>query len=123
MIASLFGTPILGQEQYTEGPVWRVTLVKAKPGKFTALLQDMRDNLKPLYEEEKKQGVIIDYRVYLNSTREAPEDWDVAIGIQYKNYAALDGLAAKIQDLTLKHYGSKELDKVRRKSASSWVNL
>jgi hypothetical protein len=32
----------------------------------------------------------------------------VALVIQYKNFAALDGLAGKVQEPTLKHYGSKE---------------
>ena len=108
LIAALLRSPVLAQEQYTEGPVWRVLLVKAKPGKLTALMQDLRDNLVPVYEEEKKQGFLTDYKFYLNSTTEGPDDWTIAIGIQYKNYAALDGLTAKAQELTLKHYGTKE---------------
>ena len=77
--------------------VWRILLVKAKPGKLPALLQDLRDNLRPLYEEERTQGIIMDYKLYLNSTTDGPHDWKNAIGIEYKNYAALDGLAAKAQ--------------------------
>ena len=108
LAAAVVAIPLLAQEQYTEGPVWRIVLLKAKPGKLPALLEDMRDNLRPLYEEYRKQGIIMDYKLYLNSTTEGPEDWNIAIGLEYKNYAALDGLTAKTQDLGLKHYGSKE---------------
>ena len=108
LAAAVLAIPLAAQEQYTEGPVWRIVLVKAKPGKMRALLQDMQDNLRPLYEEERKQGIIMDYKLYLNSTTEGPDDWNIAIGLEYKNYAALDGLTAKTQDLALKHYGSKE---------------
>ena len=107
-MTALLAIPLAAQEQYTEGPVWRIFLVKAKPGKLPALLQDMRDNLRPLYEEERTQGIIMDYKLYLNSTTNGPDDWTIAIGLEYKNYAALDGLAAKTQELGLKHYGSKE---------------
>ena len=120
LAAAVLAIPLLAQEQYTEGPVWRITLVKAKPGKLPALLEDMRDNLRPLYEEYRKQGIIMDYKVYLNSTTEGPDDWNIAIGLEYKNYAALDGLTAKTQDLALKHYGSKE---ARQTAADKRVEL
>jgi len=58
--------------------------------------------------------------LYLNSTTEGPDDWNIAIGLEYKNYAALDGLTAKTQDLALKHYGSKE---ARQTAADKRVEL
>ena len=108
LTTALLAIPLVAQEQYTEGPVWRIDLVKAKPGKTRALLQDMRDNALPVLEEERKQGLIMDYKLYQNSTMNGPDDWYIAVGVEYKNFAALDGLAAKAQDLALKHYGSKE---------------
>jgi len=103
----LLAAPVMTQEYYTEGTISRVTLLKVKPGRFNAFMEDLRDNIKPVWEEEKNQGLIMDYKIYLNSTTDTPQDWDVALAIQYKNYAALDGLVAKVQDLTLKRYGSK----------------
>jgi hypothetical protein len=103
----LLAAPVMPQEYYTESAISRVILLKIKPGRFNAFMEDLRDNARPVWEEEKNQGLIMDYKVYLNSTADSPEDWDVAITLQYKNYAALDGLAAKVQELTLKHYGSK----------------
>jgi hypothetical protein len=103
----LLAAPVMAQEYYTEGSISRVILLKIKPGRFNAFMEDLRDNVRPVWEEEKNQGLIMDYKVYLNSTTDTPGDWDVALALQYKNYAALDGLTAKVQDLTLKHYGSK----------------
>jgi len=107
LIVFLLAAPVMTQEYYTEGTISRVILLKIKPGRFNAFMEDLRDHVKPVWEEEKTQGLIMDYKIYLNSTTDTPQDWDVAVALQYKNYAALDGLAAKLQDLTLKHYGSK----------------
>ena len=64
--------------------------------------------MKPIWEENKKKGIILDYAVHIKTTADAPGDWDVALAFQYKNYAALDGLAAKSDTITLKAYGSAE---------------
>jgi hypothetical protein len=56
----------------------------------------------------KKQGAILDYKVFLNTTRHDPQDWDIAIGVQYKNFAAMDGLTAKSEAIRDKILGSKQ---------------
>ena len=38
----------------------------------------------------KKEGLITDYKMWLNDTTDHPGDWDVAVGILFPNYAALD---------------------------------
>src|SRR6266478_2175225 len=96
LVLLLFVVPALfAQEHYTEGPIWRVQLIRVKPNQMDAYLSSLRQSTKPLIEEEKKQGVIMDYKVFLKETKSGPEDWDIAIAIQYKNHAAMDGLAAK----------------------------
>ena len=62
---------------------------------------------KPLIEEQKKQGMIMDYKVFLKQTKNSPEDWDICVAIEYKNYAAMDGLAAKGEMLRDKILGGK----------------
>ena len=104
----LIGSEAKAQENFTEGPIWRVALVKIKPGKNTDFWMDMRKNLKPTYEAYKRDKIITDYAVYLKSTVENEGDWNVAISIQYPNFAALDGLAARTDPVTLQIYGSKE---------------
>lgn len=97
-----------GQEHYAEGPVWRVQLIRVKPGKMDAYLTSLRKSTKPLLDEEKKQGVIMDYKVFLKETKSNPEDWDIAVALQFKNHAALDGLAGKGEELRDKILGGKQ---------------
>jgi hypothetical protein len=99
-------TQMFAQQRYTEGGVERVVLVSVVPGKMNAVLDDLKQNLTPVYEEEKKQGIITEYKIYLNTTTTG--DWNVAIVLVYKNMAALDGLAAKAEPIAVKHYGSAE---------------
>lgn len=103
-----FVLPVLAQEHYTEGPVWQVTLVRVKTNQMDAYLTSLQAGTKPLLEEEKKQGVILDYKIFLNTTKHDPQDWDIALGIQYKNFAALDGLTAKGEAVRDKILGSKQ---------------
>lgn len=86
---------LFAQEHYTEGPVWRVELIRVKPTHMDEYLTSLRQSTKPLIEEEKRQGVIMDYKVFLKETKNGPEDWDICVAIEFKNHAALDGLVAK----------------------------
>jgi hypothetical protein len=96
------------QSNTTHGPVWRVIYLRVLPGKTNDTWMDMRKNLRPIYEEAKKQGVIADYKLYANSTKSSPEDWDIALAIAYKNWGAIDGSTARMNEIGLKHYGSSE---------------
>jgi hypothetical protein len=99
---------VFAQEHYTEGPVWRIQLIRVKPTKMDAYLTSLRQSTKPLIEEEKKQGLITDYKVFLKQTKNNPEDWDICVAIQYKNWAALDGATAKAEALRDKVIGGKQ---------------
>jgi hypothetical protein len=93
---------------YDVGPVWRVTYYHIKPGQGEAFWKDFRENLKPVYDAVKKEGWITDYKVWGNVTTDSPGDWDVAVGLMYPNWAALDQLDAKAATVSAKHYGSRE---------------
>ncbi len=86
---------------YNVGPVWRVTYVHIKPGQGDAFWADVRAHLKPIWEEQKKQGLITDYKLFTNSTTNSPNDWSVAVAILYANWAALDQLDAKAQSIAV----------------------
>ena len=93
---------------YDVGPVWRVTYFSIKPGEGDAFWKDFREHIKPLYDEYKKAGLIVEYKAFVNPVIDHPHDWDVAIGLLYPNYAALDQLDAKGASVVVKHYGSRE---------------
>ena len=100
--------PAAAQEHYTEGPVWRVNYLNVKPGKFTDTLKDLRANFNKVSAQAKAQGLIQDHKVYFNATSTGPDDWDIATATLYKGYGALDGMAGKMDPITLKHYGTAE---------------
>ena len=93
---------------YDVGQVWRVTYYHIKPGQGEAFWKDFRENLKPVYESLKKEGLIVDYKAWINVTTDHPDDWDVAVGLMVANYAAIDQLDAKAATSVAKHYGSRE---------------
>ena len=103
----LLAPVLFAQEHYTEGPIWRVQLIRVKPTQMDAYLTSLRQSTKPLIEEQKKQGIVMDYKVFLKETKANPEDWDICVAIEYKNHAAMDGLAAKGEALRDKILGGK----------------
>src|SRR6201987_1020461 len=104
----LLTAALLAQEHYTEGPVWRVQLIRVKPTQMDAYLTSLRQSTKPLIEEEKRTGMIMDYKIFLKETKNGPEDWDICVAVQYKNHAAMDGLAAKGEAARDKILGGKQ---------------
>jgi hypothetical protein len=104
----LVAPALVAQEHYTEGPVWRVSLIRVKPTHFDEYLTSLRQSSKPLLEEQKRQGVIMDYKIFLKETKHNPEDWDLCLAIEYKNHAAMDGLAAKGEAVRDKILGGKQ---------------
>jgi hypothetical protein len=106
LIAAVAGSA-MAQEHYTEGPVWRVSLVRVKPNKMDEYLASLSQATKPLLDEEKRNGTIMDYKIFLKETSSGPQDWDIALAIQYKNHAAMDGLAAKGEAARDKILGGK----------------
>ena len=103
----LLAPALFAQEHYTEGPVWRIQLIRVKPTHMDDYLTSLQKSTKPFIDEEKKQGMIVDYKVFLKETKSTPDDWDICVAIQYKNYAAMDGLTAKAEEVRDKTLGGK----------------
>ena len=93
---------------YDVGQVWRVTYYHIKPGQGEAFWKDIRENMKPVWDSLKKEGLISDYKMWTNVTTDSPGDWDVAVGLMVANYAAIDQLDAKAATSVAKHYGSRD---------------
>jgi hypothetical protein len=93
------------QEHYTLGPISRVILIDIKPGKATEFWTDLRQTLRPLFDQYKQQGLIQDYSVGLKTTTEGPQDWDVSVILTFKNWAALDTFSTKGDSVSKQYYG------------------
>jgi len=107
--ALLAASPSFAQNpNYDNGPIWRVVYYHIKPGQGEAFWKDFRENLKPSYEAVKKEGIITDYKVWTNVTTDSPGDWDVALGLLFPNWAALDQADSKAATIIAKHYGSRD---------------
>jgi len=104
----LFGLQLLAQEHFTEGPVWRVTTIRVKPNRLDAYLTSLRQHSKPFFDEEKRQGMILDYKIFLKETKNDPKDWDLAVVVIYKNHAAMDNLASRAEMVRDKVLGGKQ---------------
>lgn len=108
LVLCFVGAHAQGQDNTTPGPVWRVTTYKVRPGKMNDVLMDLRQHFRVVNEEYKRQGLILDYRIYTNTTTDGPNDWDYAIATAFKNWAALDTFGPQADAITLKHYGTAE---------------
>jgi hypothetical protein len=97
-----------GGVKVTPSTVTRVILIKVNPGQRPVFDEDMMDNQIPIFEEEKKAGIIANYEIFNNVTTNGPNDWGVGIALTYPNYATLDNLGERTDPITLKHYGSVE---------------
>jgi hypothetical protein len=92
---------------YTEGGVWEVTMVKTKTGMSDDYLKQLGGALKPIYEEEKKQKLILDYKILLGEAS-SRHDFDILIMVEYPNMAAFDGLREKTEPIMSKVMGGED---------------
>ena len=92
---------------YTEGPVWTLTMVKTKTGLSDEYLKQITGTVKPVYDEEKKQKIILDYKI-LEGDAMGPQDFDILILVEYPNMAALDGLRDKMDPIVEKVMGPED---------------
>jgi hypothetical protein len=92
---------------YTEGTVWQITMVRTKPGMDDDYLKGLAKNLKAILEEEKKQGLVVSYKILLGDAS-TPSDFNIMNIVEYKNMAALDGLRAKTDPIGQKIVGGED---------------
>jgi hypothetical protein len=108
MVVFVAPTLVAQNPNYNNGPVWRVIYVDVKSGMSDSFWTDIRQNFKPIYDEFKKQGWIMDYKFYTNPISQHPDDWSVAIAIEYKSWGTLDEMGEKANAIVEKHYGSRQ---------------
>ena len=101
------------QEHWTEGPVWNITFYRTNPGHFDDYLKYLRTHVLPTTTEAKKQGLILDSKIFVKQARNA-QDWDIAIATLHPSYGkALDYNAEndeKSKAIQAQHWKTKELD-------------
>jgi hypothetical protein len=92
---------------YNEGPVWTLTMIKTKTGLGDEYFKQITQTVKPVYEEEKKQKIILDYKI-LNGEATSPQDFNILILVEYPNWAAFDNLRDKMDPIVEKVMGTED---------------
>ena len=92
---------------YNEGPVWIVTMVKTKPGMTDDYLKNLQQIYKSTSEEAKKQGIIMDYKIFIGNASD-PHDFDILLMQEFKNMASFDGLRDKVDPIAKKLIGNQD---------------
>lgn len=92
---------------YTEGTVWQITTVHTKPGMDDEYLKGLAKGLKAILDEEKKQGLIVSYKILLGEAS-TPGDFNIVNMVEYKNMAALDNLREKTDPIGAKIIGGEQ---------------
>jgi hypothetical protein len=92
---------------YTEGPVWTITMVKAKAGMTDEYLKGLAKTFKGAMDEAKKQNLIMDYKILLGPAA-TPQDFDILLMVESKNMAALDDLREKTDPIARKVEGAPD---------------
>ena len=96
-----------GDAPYTEGTVWAVTLVKTKAGLSDDYLKQLKAIFVGELDEAKKEGLVVSYKILLGASA-TPQDFDIMLMIEFKNFAAFDGQRAKFDVIDKKVIGSAD---------------
>jgi hypothetical protein len=92
---------------YTEGHVWTITMVKVKYGMRDAYLNEVLPLRKKVEEEARKEGLLLSSHTLVGDPANRG-DFDVLFLQELKNWATLDGLAAKMDAIEEKIVGPQD---------------
>jgi hypothetical protein len=100
------GTSLAADRAYVEGPVTIVSAIRTEPGMFETYLKYLQSTYKPMMDDAKKAGHVLDWAVY-ETTPGGPDEPNLYLTITYKNMAALDGLDDKMDSIQEKYFGDQ----------------
>ena len=100
---------------YKDGPVVNVSSVRTVDGHFDDYMHWLATTWKQQEEAAKKAGLINSYEVLVVEPR-GPQDPDIYLVVEYKNWAALDGLGGKLDSISAQVEGS--VDKANQSESS-----
>jgi hypothetical protein len=104
-ITALPGTALADGRDYNDGPVINVASIRTVDGHFDDYMHWLATGFKKQQEAAKKAGLITAYRVIVIEAR-GPNDPDVLLVTEYKNWAALDNLGGKLDKISAEVEGS-----------------
>jgi len=93
---------------YTDGSVINVAAIRTVDGHFDEYMHWLATTYKKLQEAQKKAGLILKLPGSWSFEARGPNDPDVYLITEYKNWAALDGLGHKTDAVIAEVAGSLE---------------
>ena len=90
---------------YTEGNVVSVAAIRTENGHFDEYMKFLATTWKQQQEASKKAGLIVSYQI-LRAQPRGPNDPDIYLVTNFKNWAAFDGLSEKFDGIAAQIYGT-----------------
>lgn len=90
---------------YNDGPVQNVSFIRTVDGHFDDYMHWLATTYKKQQEAAKAAGLITRYEVLVAQPHN-PQDADIILVTEYKNWAALDQLGGKFEKVLIKVEGS-----------------
>jgi hypothetical protein len=90
---------------YNDGPVQNVTFIRTVDGHFDDYMHWLATTYKKQQEAAKAAGLITSYQVLVAQPHN-PQDADIILITEYKNWAAFDHLGSKFDQVLAKVEGS-----------------
>ena len=94
-------------KDWNDGPVINVASIRTVDGHFDEYMHWLATTYKKQEEAAKKAGLITSYRVIVVEPR-GPNDPDILLVTEFKNWAALDRLGGKLDQVSAQVEGSLE---------------
>jgi len=107
-LTTLTSTAFADGRDYNDGPVINVASIRTVDGHFDDYMHWLATTWKKQEESAKKAGLITAYRVIVIEPR-GPQDPDILLVTEYKNWAALDHLGSKLDQISAKVEGSVDV--------------
>jgi hypothetical protein len=106
--ASALTTPLYADgPDWNDGPVINVSSIRTVDGHFNDYMHWLATTYKKQQEAAKKAGLITSYRVMVIEPR-GPNEPDILLVTEFKNWAALDHLGSKLDQVSTQIEGSVE---------------
>ena len=100
------GVSVAADQPYQDGPVTMVSSIRTLPGMHETYLRYLATTYRTNMEAAKKEGIVLDYRVY-ETTPRSPDEPNVYLTVTYKNMAALDGLDERMEPIMQRSFGDQ----------------
>ena len=108
---------------YKLGNVWNVSLISVEAGQSDDYIKSLKNFYSTVMDEAIKEKLVVSFKM-LEGNRASPQDWNFLILIEYKNWAAFDGISDKFDAIAARIAGSQtKADEMDKKAMTDRVKM